>query len=146
MSYGGTWDHGNVRDWRTLHNVGDNAHPEDSAEDIEGTWQYNITMAIAMRMSTAGMRKITEANAEKFFMRCAAIEKLHGNILYTFDGLKRKEYLITLADITRRVGMTASTDKDLTDAAFNKKLIEELEKQAEKRMRAEKRAAEKVKA
>lgn len=145
MSYGGSWDHGNVRDWRKLHNVGDDAYPEGSDEDNEGTWQHNITTGIAMMMSTAGIGKITDANVEKLFMRIASIEKLHGCILYQYDG-KRKDYFITLADITRRVGMWASTDKDLTDAAFNKKLVEELEKQAEKRMRVEKRAAEKEEA
>ena len=135
----GHWDHGNVRDWRKLHNVGDDAHPEGSPEDVEGSWQYCITQALAMRMSTIGIWRITADNVDKVFVRSRIVDKLHGTSLYLWDEEKDEhgDYFISLADIERRIGMTASAES-LTDAAFKRKIADELLKQAEKDLRRQK--------
>ena len=135
----GTWDHGKVRDWRKLHNVGDDAFPKGSPEDIEGDWQFCITQALAMRMSTIGIWKITEDNVDKVFARSHIVDKLHGTSLYLWDEEKQEhgDYCLRLADIERRIGMTASAET-LTDAAFKRKIADELLKQAEKELRRQK--------
>lgn len=135
----GTWDHGKVRDWRKLHNVGDDAFPKDSPEDAEGTWQFHITTAIAMRMSTIGIWKITADNVDKVFTRSHIVDKLHGTSLYLWDEEKGEhgDYFISYADIERRIGMTASAET-LTDAAFRRKIADELLKQADKELSKQK--------
>lgn len=139
MPYGGSWDHSKVHDYSRLHNTatekgGEALFETDTLEDIEGTWQYNITQGLAIRMKSIGIGKIKDDNIEMVYLRCLQVDKVLGPILTKYNDERDKEgrrfsnYTITLDDIERRVGLWASTDNDrpLSDTGFGKRLADEL--------------------
>lgn len=128
------YDFSKIKDAHALHNIGDDAFPTGSPEDLEGGRQWAITEAIIFRMINVGMGGITKKNYEKFFVRLNMVEAVYGCLLVRWEGVRKIELPITLADVKRRIGLSTNVSTE-TDAAFKKKLINALEMESQRTMR-----------
>jgi hypothetical protein len=145
--YGGSWNHSKVKDYSVLHNTApegeEPVHPAGSEGDIEGTWQWNITKGLAIRMSSIGVPRITNDNIEMVYLRCRMVDEVLGCVLVRYndedEGPLSIDYHLTMADIARRVGLSATTDKNLSDAGFKKRIADEIEHKVKRATSTERR-------
>lgn len=134
------WNAKNVIAWDELHNTAPKGvepkYPEGSDEDKAAEWEWNKSQTIIFRTMSVGINKITAENAEKFLARCFVVSKVFGAPLSTWDDEKEThvDADLTFADIHRRIGLGTNAST-LTDAQFRKRMIEEVERSAQRKAR-----------
>lgn len=80
-----------------------------------------------------GWGEITEANAEAWFARAYAWERVYGSMMYEWpDGPEgeRRERYVTPEDVRRYIGLTTNVFPKRTDAEFRKQLAAHLNDRA----------------
>ena len=124
------WNHGKVQDHHTLHNTGDDAAPKGSDIDLAGDIAYARTSHIALLTMGVGINRITDRNWQTFAARLEVWQDVHGAPMQRFteeNGIENVR--LTPADVHRRIGLSTNAST-LTDAAFRKNMIAELERRA----------------
>jgi Mor family transcriptional regulator len=97
----------NIANWRDTCLVDDPERPGEKRES-----PFNLAMGIFM-MHT-GIQKLTEANAEDFYMRAKLVEACVGSMFTYGDGT---HYYLTPEDVHKYIGL-ASNVSAYTDAQF----------------------------
>jgi hypothetical protein len=90
------------------------------------------TGVVHMCMAT-GIGEITSANAEEWFARAYAWERVYGSMMHEFpdgpEGERRDRYM-TPEDVQRYIGLTTNVFPKRTDAEFRKQLAGHLKDRA----------------
>lgn len=108
-----TWSIEKVADWETL------------ADD---EWERLVTEALVFASMAVGIGRITKDNAADFYARLRMVELVEGSYLRR----EGERYLITVADVRRRVGMTTNvstaTSNDIWARGWVKGVITDLQR------------------
>lgn len=110
-----------VADFKTI-----TTHPTDANK-----W-HPVTEALTWHAMIIGVPVITQENAGEFFRRVAIWEHITGPML---SGQRNLDWRITMSDVINHVGLRTNASS-LTNAKFAAKVMQELGRQADLRLRS----------
>lgn len=93
-----------------------------------------IAQSVIFTTMFIGMHEITQENWEKFYRRTHIWERNFGSQMCTWEGETKLPVYLTPADIYKFIGLHTNAN-GYSDAYFKKKIIEELERDANGKIR-----------
>ena len=77
----------------------------ENTDELMDDNNWGVTNALIWTTMVIGMGRITKENAHEFFARTDTVQQATGQLCYAVDEGEMNPYMITHADIVRRIGL-----------------------------------------